>query len=228
VGQSHSAHTDNAVFHFQRVLAALRATFLEIGRRLARMSKLAQAEDVFYLERDELWTAASAPPGRFADKVAERRALREQYKRLAPPPFIPPASDPSWMKDPFFKLVPQAMRTAMFARGIRERDGKRVLVGSPGSPGRARGIARVISGPQDFSRFQKGDVLVTRSTSPIWTPLLGIAAAAVTEVGGPFAHAAIVAREFGIPLVDGALDATRVITDGTPVLVDGSAGVVEL
>ncbi len=66
------------------------------------------------------------------------------------------------------------------------------------------------------------------TTSPIWTPLFGIASAAVTEVGGQFAHAAIVAREFGIPLVDGALDATRVITDGAPVVVDGSAGLVEL
>jgi pyruvate,water dikinase len=101
-------------------------------------------------------------------------------------------------------------------------------VGSPSSPGRARGIARVVSGPDDFERFQKGDVLVAHATSPIWTPLFGIASAAVTEVGGQFAHAAIVAREFGIPLVDGALDATRVITDGAPVVVDGSAGIVEL
>jgi phosphohistidine swiveling domain-containing protein len=62
----------------------------------------------------------------------------------------------------------------------------------------------------------------------MWTPLLAIAAAAVTEVGGPFAHAAIVAREFGIPLVDGALDATKVIADGAPVLVNGSTGLVEL
>jgi CopA family copper-resistance protein len=66
------------------------------------------------------------------------------------------------------------------------------------------------------------------ATSPIWTPLLGISAAAVTEVGGPFAHAAIVAREFGIPLVDGATDATRVIADGSKVVVDGTAGIVEL
>ena len=58
--------------------------------------------------------------------------------------------------------------------------------------------------------------------------LLAIASAAITEVGGPFAHAAIVAREFGIPLVDGALDATKVIPDGAPVVVNGSTGVVEL
>jgi pyruvate,water dikinase len=228
VGQSYAAHTDDAVFHFQRVLSAIRATFLEAGRRLSRSGKLAHAEDVFYLERDELWAAASTPTEQLSAKVVERRASREQQKRLAPPPFIPPASDPSWANDAFFKLMPSAVLTATFERGVREQDGKRILVGSPGSPGSAGGIARVISGPEDFSRFQKGDVLVARATSPIWTPLLGIASAAVTEVGGQFAHAAIVAREFGIPLVNGALDATRLISDGTLIVVDGSAGIVEL
>jgi pyruvate,water dikinase len=83
-------------------------------------------------------------------------------------------------------------------------------------------------GPDDFHRFQPGDVLVAHTTTPVWTPLLDIASAAVTEVGGPFSHAAIVAREFGIPLVNGALDATKVIRDGMPIVVDGSAGIVEL
>ena len=77
-------------------------------------------------------------------------------------------------------------------------------------------------------RLQPGDVLITHATTPIWTPLFNIAAAAVTEVGGPFSHAAIVAREFGIPLVNGAVDATREIADGTSIVVDGSAGIVEL
>jgi rifampicin phosphotransferase len=76
--------------------------------------------------------------------------------------------------------------------------------------------------------LQPGDVLVTHATTPIWTPLFNLAAAAVTEVGGPFSHAAIVAREFGIPLVNGAVDATRDIPDGMSIVVDGSAGIVEL
>ncbi|MEO5321594.1 PEP-utilizing enzyme [Arthrobacter sp. CC3] len=71
-------------------------------------------------------------------------------------------------------------------------------------------------------------MLIARTTTPVWTPLFNIAAGVVTEVGGPFSHAAIVAREFGIPLVSGAIDATRVITNGNTVVVDGSGGVVEL
>ena len=111
---------------------------------------------------------------------------------------------------------------------MEERDGRKILVGVPGSPGRVRGTARVITGPEDFHRLKPGDVLVAHATTPVWTPLFNIASAAITEVGGPFSHAAIVAREFGIPLVSGAIDATHLVTDGVAITVDGSAGVAEL
>jgi pyruvate,water dikinase len=127
-----------------------------------------------------------------------------------------------------WKLMSSAVGATALRRGVQERDGQRILVGTPGAPGRARGIARIIAGPDDFNRFNPGEVLVAHSTMPIWTPLFNIASAAVTEVGGPFSHAAIVAREFGIPLVNGALDATQVIEDGMFIVVDGSTGTVEL
>jgi len=208
--------------HFQRVLAMLRVTFLEVGQRLSRRGAVERAEDAFYLELAELW----APPIDLATKVTQRRLLRESQKRLIPPPFIPPLSDPAWAL--LTSLDKQLSSMTMFGRGRQERDGRRVLVGAPGSPGRARGTARIIAGPGDFPRFQSGDVLVAHTTSPIWTPFFSIASAAVTEVGGPMSHAAIVAREFGIPLVNGALDATQVIVDGMSVVVDGGAGIVEL
>jgi phosphohistidine swiveling domain-containing protein len=223
-GQSHAAHTDDAVFHFQRVLALLRAAFLAQGNRLADAGVMAAAEDLFYLEWGEIWTAV----GDHRELVETRRAIRDGQKRLSPPPIIPPPGDPSWATDRMMKMMPAEMRAQMMERGQQLRDGRRVVVGTPASPGVAKGIARVVAGPEDFGRFKPGDVLVAHATSPIWTPLLASAAAAVTEVGGPFSHAAIVAREFGIPLVDGAIDATKVIADGTPVVVNGSTGVVEL
>jgi phosphohistidine swiveling domain-containing protein len=206
------------------VLAALRRTFLAQGARLAEAGVIATDDDVFYLTSHELWTAS----GSQQDVVASRRARRDGQKKLTPPPIIPPRDDPSWADDPMMKRLPAEMRTQLMGRGSQIRDGRRIVVGTPASPGVAKGIARVVTGPDDFGRFQPGDVLVAHATSPIWTPLLAIAAAAVTEVGGPFAHAAIVAREFGIPLVDGALEATKVIPDGSPVLVNGSSGIVEL
>ncbi len=225
IGQSHAAHTDDAVFHFQRVLALIRATFLEEGRRLTDLGVIQQAEDIFYLEYRELW---KTPRTDLAELVAKRRSLRESQKRLAPPAFIPPLSDPAWSHDPQMKMFSSVVGETFVRRGVEERNGRKILMGTPGSPGRARGIARVITGPDDFHRFQPGDVLVAHTTTPVWTPLFNIASAAITEVGGPFSHAAIVAREFGIPLVNGAIDATRVITDGDPITVDGSAGFAEL
>ena len=225
LSQGHAAHTDDAVFHFQRVLSLIRATFLEVGRRLTSAGVIEQAEDVFYLECGELW---QTPRTDLAELVTKRRDLREGQKRLAPPPFIPPLSDPVWRNDAHMKFFSSILGETVIRRGIEERNGRKILIGTPGSPGRARGIARVITGPNDFHRFQPGDVLVAHTTMPVWTPLFNIASAAVTEVGGPFSHAAIVAREFGIPLVNGAIDATRVIADGTPIMVDGSVGIVEL
>lgn len=223
-GQSHAAQVDDAVFHFQRVLAVLRATFLEAGRRLVRAGVLDAAEDVFHLMQSEVF----APPADTRSRVARREAVRNGRLKLAPPAFVPPISDPAWETDRMWKLFGSATGAEILGRGAQERGGKRVVVGTPGAPGRAHGIARVIRGPADFAALRPGDVLVTHATTPIWTPLFDIAAAAVTEVGGPFSHASIVAREFGIPLVTGALDATQVISDGSPVTVDGSAGVVEL
>jgi pyruvate,water dikinase len=223
-GQSHAAHTDDAVFHFQRVIAMLRAAFLVQGQHLVDAGALAAAEDVFYLERGELWRGDADR----RELIEIRRGLRDERKKLAPPPIIPPVSDPSWANDPALKLMPAEIRSQLMDRGLQVRDGRRVVVGTPASPGTAKGIARVVTGPGDFGRFGHGDVLIAHATSPIWTPLLAVASAAVTEVGGPFSHAAIVAREFGIPLVEGAIDATRSIADGTPVAVDGTTGVVLL
>jgi len=75
-------------------------------------------------------------------------------------------------------------------------------------------------------RLEPGDVLVCVTTAPPWTPLFGIAAAVVTDTGAPLSHAAIVAREYGIPCVVAARGATAAIPDGALVTVDGGAGMV--
>ncbi|MFI5496081.1 PEP-utilizing enzyme [Actinoplanes sp. NPDC051859] len=97
----------------------------------------------------------------------------------------------------------------------------------PSSPGRARGPARLVRSVDDFARVRHGDVLVCRSTDPAWTPLFRLAAAVVTETGGILSHAAIVAREYGIPAVVGAARALDRLTDDAPVVVDGTLGIVE-
>ncbi|RJT75623.1 hypothetical protein D6T63_17525 [Arthrobacter cheniae] len=111
-----------------------------------------------------------------------------------------------------------------------QRDGRAVgrvvATGTPASPGTAEGFVRIVHGFDDFARFEAGEVLVCRTTSPAWTPLLARAAAVVTEIGGLLAHAAIVAREFGIPAVLAAEKAMGALTDGQHVVIDGTAGTV--
>ncbi|GHH78938.1 PEP-utilizing enzyme [Promicromonospora soli] len=98
------------------------------------------------------------------------------------------------------------------------------LAGTPGSLGRASGPARVVHGPDDFARVLPGDVLVCRFTEPAWTALFGVVAAVVTETGGVLSHAAIVAREYGIPAVLAVSGAMTTLRDGETVTVDGGAG----
>lgn len=100
------------------------------------------------------------------------------------------------------------------------------LVGTPGSSGIAAGPARIVRGAPDFDRVQPGDILVCPFTDPAWTPLLGLVAGVVTETGGVLSHAAIVAREHGIPAVLGVPAATTTLTDGATVTVDAAAGTV--
>lgn len=98
------------------------------------------------------------------------------------------------------------------------------LAGRPGSPGRATGRARIVRGPDDFAAVRRGDILVCRATDPAWTSLFGVVSAVVTEVGGVLSHAAIVARELGLPAVLAVPNATTALVDGTMVTVDGTAG----
>jgi pyruvate,water dikinase len=102
------------------------------------------------------------------------------------------------------------------------------LRGMAGSRGVASGRARVARTLQEAGSLQPGEILVAITTMPPWTPLFGVAAAVVTESGGPLSHCAIVAREYGIPAVVGAPDATSRITTGQRITVDGSSGVVTI
>ena len=101
-----------------------------------------------------------------------------------------------------------------------------LLRGLAASPGVYEGPARRVSGPAEFDRIQKGDVLVTESTSEAFNILLPLLGALVTDSGGLLSHAAIVAREYGIPGVVGTREGTERIGDGVAVRVDGDAGEV--
>ena len=90
----------------------------------------------------------------------------------------------------------------------------------------AEGPVFLVLGPEDFALMKPGSVLVAVTTTPAWTPLFGMAAAVVTDIGGPLSHSSIVAREYGIPAVMATGSATRKIHSGQMITVDGNAGTV--
>jgi pyruvate,water dikinase len=103
--------------------------------------------------------------------------------------------------------------------------GDDVLVSGAGaSAGRATGPVRLVTGPEEFGSLQDGEVLVCPYTNPSWTPLFPRAAAVVVDSGGLGSHAAIVAREYGIPAVMGTGRGTAVLAPGQSVTVDGGTG----
>jgi phosphoenolpyruvate synthase/pyruvate phosphate dikinase len=90
------------------------------------------------------------------------------------------------------------------------------------------GRARLVLDASDFSKLEQGDILVTRATSPYFNVVLPLLGALVTDRGGQLCHAAIVAREYGIPGIVGTKVATTTIADGARIRVDGSTGEVRL
>lgn len=103
-----------------------------------------------------------------------------------------------------------------------------VIKGISGSKGQVTGMAKVLVDINEVDQFAPGDILVTVATSPVWTPVMRLAAAIVTDIGGSLSHAAIIAREFGIPAVVGTKNATELIKSGQRIQVDGDKGIVEI
>jgi len=211
---------DKAAFHLQRAWPILRSALHELGRRLSDRALLDKPEDVFFLQRDELWAAG---PRTVSWTSADVRARRERWasdNARVPPPAIPPLGDPAWKA---------AMRWPVNLRELLRSDvPSRVVLGTPASPGRVRARARVLGFASEFARLQPGEALVAIATTPDWTPLFARASAVVTDVGAVTSHSSVVAREYGIPAVVGTQDGTRRIADGQVITIDGSRGEVYL
>ena len=208
----------------QRGTALLRLFYLKAGKRFVEDGSFDVADDVFMLDIDELRRALTDPAADADDSlrrlVAQRRAEMAVAATLTPPPFLgeSPASSPA---------VGDTEDGAGIPGGLPESVEEAVgLHGMAGSKGKVTGIARVVRTLNETGSLQPGEILVTISTLPQWTPLFGVVAAVVTETGGPLSHCAIAAREYGVPAVVGVAGATTVIRTGQVVTVDGSRGVV--
>jgi pyruvate,water dikinase len=109
---------------------------------------------------------------------------------------------------------------------VRSSVKPRQLVGQPAAPGISSGLVRRVKGPDSFAALRSGQVLVCDSIQPMMTHLVPLASAVVERRGGMLIHGAIIARELGIPCVNGIVDAMNLLDDGDFVTVDGHLGIV--
>jgi pyruvate,water dikinase len=181
-----------------------RAAARRIGHCLVEEGLLSDVEDIFFLTADEV----AHPPRDAKGLVAKRRERHAFYQTLQ----IPSA----WLGQP----------TATVLESGDERSDIGVVEGVGASPGIVEGPVRVVTGPDDD--VEPGDILVAPTTDPSWASIMFISKALVVDIGGALSHAAIVARELGIPCVVNTKVGSRHLRTGDVVRVDGASGRVEI
>jgi pyruvate,water dikinase len=211
----------------------------EFGALLQRFGVLADAEDVFHLHHTEVdqaladvmlaWAAGGVPVGgaHLQPLVAERRRMLRAMWDWSPPPAL--GAVPEALNDPAVQMLWGITQETIeaWASDIDLADETQVR-GHAASPGVVEGVARVLRDVNEIGELREGEVLVCPVTAPSWGPVFGKIAAAVSDIGGTMSHAAIVAREYGLPAVVGTGQATKRISTGQRVRVDGDRGIVQI
>jgi pyruvate,water dikinase len=204
-----------------KLTGVLRRPLMALARKLVDAGTLGATDDVFMLHIEEL-EAAAAGTGDVRQRIEQRGAEWRENLQLTPPSTLgipvpwEAIGQVSSMARRMFGAVAIAAPTATTVSGIGA------------SPGVVTGRARIVRGLEEADDLQEGDILVCPSTSPPWTPYFAVVRGIVTNSGGVLSHAAIEAREYGIPAVVGTLRATDLIPDGATVTLDGAAGTVTI
>lgn len=221
-------YRERARLQQSRLYAFCRGSLLAAGRELKDREVLAQAQDIFLLEVKEvlaLLAGTEIASEGLRDLLDERRALHEKHLAKATPP--------EWLSSPI--ALNRWDAEAPWVPGAGEKvdaaaaeASLSVLTGMSACPGQVQGPARVVRSASESSRLKFGDILVTEHTDPGWTPLFALVKGLVIEKGGLLSHAAIIAREFGIPAVIGVKNACSLVADGEVIRLDGGAGKVSI
>lgn len=208
ITQRYVMHRDNQRHTFEPYFMELRHAYRAIGRQWTDAGTLAEPDDVFFLGKHEIYghIDGELDAGRLAERARWRRRWWTVVTRDEPPthlrgnrPHDPAAGDPASAD----------------------------LRGSPGAPGVATGVVRRVTSLAELDRLQPGEILVTYAIDPAWTPVFTTIAGVISVEGGMLAHAAVLGREYGLPVVLGVRDATARLVDGDVVRIDGTAGTVQ-
>ena len=225
---------ERGAYNEARAFGISRRAVLEAGKRLEAEGRLHKAAALIHASHEEMLAMLRGESGPDKAVLQERENWYETKSTDDAPPFLGPPPEPP----PPLEALPENARLQEGAIGAAignlfdhhdsETSPDGVVKGFPVSPGVYEGTARLIQSPSDFHRLQQGDVLVTKNTSATFNVVLPMLGAIVTDRGGQLSHAAIVAREYGIPGIVSTRNATQVISDGARVRVDGAAGTVEI
>ena len=159
----------------------------------------------------------------FRPMIAERKRMLKVLEDWSPPPALGPV--PEALNDPAVRML-WGITSERIAAWLNPDPDE--VVGVAASAGIVEGIARVLHEVSEISSLREGEILVVPVTAPSWAPVFAKIRAAVSDIGGSMSHAAIVAREYGMPAVVGCGDATKRIRTGDRVRVDGDRGTVRV
>ena len=213
----------------------------QLGNIFVQHNITKEQDDIFYFNSFEIpevlydllinWASGTPPTGsyRWPGKVARRKEIMEHFKAWQAPPALGPA--PDTVTEPItiamFGITTERINDWLSAKEIKRGEIKK-LTGFAASPGVTEGRARVCKSMDEIAQLKVGEILVASTTSPTWAPAFQSINGCVTDIGGTFSHAAIVAREYGMAAVLGTGFATQVIRTGDKIRVDGDNGVVTI
>ncbi len=214
---SNSLKREASRSEFVRVNRVIRAFALKTGELTGI------GEDIFFIYMNEMERLLNGDAG-VLKNIPARKATYRKYSALPPlPSVIRGRFDPyQWVKDPNSRNDYYDSTIPAISAGAK------TLKGFAGSPGQVKGIVRVIANMEEGYKLHAGEILAAATTNVGWTPLFPRAAAVITDIGAPLSHAAIVARELGIPAVVGCGNATHLLKTGDLVMVDGASGIVQI
>jgi phosphohistidine swiveling domain-containing protein len=225
---------ERGAYNEARAFGLSRRAVLEAGKRLQAEGRLPQADTLLHASHEEMLALLRGESSVSIEELQERENWYNSTTTDDVPPFLGPPPEPP----PPLEALPEDARPGALAIGAAfgnlsdpptaEATPDQVVKGFAVSTGVYEGTARLIQSPADIQRLQAGDVLITKNTSAAFNVVLPMLGAIVTDRGGQLSHAAIVAREYGIPALVGTRNATRVIPDGARVRVDGTSGTVEV
>ncbi len=205
----------------------LRQVVLAMGHHLQFTGVINEIDDIFYLTYEELKKVVHSSDAfsQSAIVIQQRREAKSHFNNITPPLMLGTVPTGSRSTNP----IKEAIFTKLLGTPLPPSKQPNILVGHVGSPGIVKGQVKILSSPKEIDQVTAKDIiLVAAATTPDWASIFTHIVGLVTDRGGVLSHAAVVAREIGIPAVVGTGQATTLLKDGQMVEVNGNTGQIRI